>query len=232
MESLNILDELRSLIPALKPEELEQLHCELDASGKAHDPLIVWKERNAIVDGHNRYEYCTRMGYEFTVRRMSFSGIEQAQNFMILHQLGRRNLDPDQAALLRGKLYNARKKAANDGGKGTPKATVYQSDTRSTAETIAKQTGVSAPTVMRDAKFAEAMETLGIGADVMAGKEKRSRKAIIEEAARKANNPTKKAVPAGKKPEAWKNVVAAFKRLDFNGMEKAIKEIDTIWNEQ
>ena len=46
------------------------------------------------------------------------------------------------------------KKAANDGGKGTPKSTVDQNDLRFTAGRIAAEHGVGRATVKRAAKFA------------------------------------------------------------------------------
>lgn len=58
-----------------------------------------------------------------------------------------------------GRRYNRLKKAANDGGKGTPKATVDQSEPRFTADKLAEQHGVSAATVKRAAGRLEAMTT-------------------------------------------------------------------------
>lgn len=57
-----------------------------------------------------------------------------------------------------GRMYNRQKKDANDGGKGTAKTTVHQSDGQSTAEKIAKEHGVSKATVERAAKAVETVE--------------------------------------------------------------------------
>jgi len=99
-------------------------------------------------------------------------------------QLGRRTLSPDAAALLRGKLYNSRKLAVpNQTGANQYAEVKAQNDRRpTTAETISSETGVSRETVKRDAKFAEAVEKLGITKEVMAGTEKRTRKEIIQTA--------------------------------------------------
>ena len=76
-------------------------------------------------------------------------------------------MDDKTVALLRGQLYNSEKKEPTDGGKGTAKATEVHSDPRlTTAEKVAKQTGVSAATVKRDAKLATAAEEIGITADI------------------------------------------------------------------
>ena len=99
-------------------------------------------------------------------------------------QLGRRSLSPDAAALLRGKLYNSRKQAvANQTGANQYSEVKAQNGQRpTTAESISAETGVSRETVKRDAKFAAAVEILGITKEVMAGTEKRTRKEIIQAA--------------------------------------------------
>ena len=106
-------------------------------------------------------------------------------------QLGQRTLSPDAAALLRGKLYNSRKLAVpNQTGANQYAEVKAQNDRRpTTAETISAQTGVSRETVKRDAKFAEAVEKLGITKDVLSGTERRTRKEIIQAAFPKSPSP-------------------------------------------
>jgi hypothetical protein len=106
-------------------------------------------------------------------------------------QLGRRPLSPDAAALLRGKLYNSRKRAVpNQTGANQHSEVKAQNGQRpTTAESISAETGVSRETVKRDAKFAEAVEKLGITQDVLAGTEKRTRKEIIQAAFPKSPSP-------------------------------------------
>jgi len=106
-------------------------------------------------------------------------------------QLGQRTLSPDAAAFLRGKLYNSRKLAVpNQTGANQYAEVKAQNDRRpTTAETISAQTGVSRETVKRDAKFAAAVEILGITKEVMAGTEKRTRKEIILAAFPKSPSP-------------------------------------------
>lgn len=81
-------------------------------------------------------------------------------DWMDANQLGRRNLTPDNFRWILGRRYNRTKKAASDGGKGTPKATVDQNDPRSTTATkLAKEHGVGEATVKRAGKFAEEVES-------------------------------------------------------------------------
>jgi hypothetical protein len=191
-----IKPEFKDLIPALSEVELDQLHRSLDAYG-CQSPLLVWEENQTLVDGHNRYEYCSANGIPFEVKYMDFSSEDAAKNWMILNQLGRRNLDPDTASMLRGKLYNGQKK---EHGGQIPGTRMDQNDTSSTAETIAKQTGVSAPTVKRDGKFAQALEKLGLSiADFKASG--KSKKDVVAEAFPPKAKKAKPAPVVTKKPE-------------------------------
>lgn len=179
---IEIRQDFKDLIPPLTEAELDQLERSLLAQMRARDPLIVWKGNGVLLDGHNRYSICTKHNIPFDVVEMRCSSEQAAKNWIILNQLGRRNVAPDVASVLRGMLYNSRKKEATDGGKGTPKSTVGNSCLRSTAAQVAKETGVSERTVRNDGRFAEACEYLGINPNTLVSLGKKSRAAIIKEA--------------------------------------------------
>lgn len=168
-KELIIDPEFRDLIPPLQPAELEQLHKSLTARG-CRDKLVVWKDKNILLDGHNRYTYCVEKGIPFEVEELRCFNREAAYNWIILNQLGRRNLSPDAAALLRAKLYNERKKK-----EGRPEKRDQNEPVKPerTSEAIAKETGVSPATVKRNVEFHKAVEEQGLEAEVMAGKVKR-----------------------------------------------------------
>jgi len=107
-------------------------------------------------------------------------------------QHGQRPLSPDAGALLRGKLYNSRKLTVpNQTGANQHSEVKAQNGQRpTTAKSISAETGVSRETVKRDAKFAEAVEKLGITQDVLAGTEKRTRKEIIQAAFPESKSPS------------------------------------------
>ena len=239
-EEIKILDELRDLIPPLNKEELAQLHIDIETDGRANVPLTVWKQENVLVDGHHRYAHCIKHGFPFEVNRLSFTNINTVKNHMILHQLGRRNLDPKAASNLIGKLYKSRKQAV---GGQLPKGVTQNGKALSTAEQVAKETGVSKNTVIRNEKFADAVDDITemVKSEEITEQEKteimkKPKAQIIKaasspEAAKKAANPSpprKKSV----KVEPHKKVVDAFKKLDMKQMEKAITQIDKIWNSQ
>lgn len=153
MMSLLIHPRFQALIPPLTFEELAQLEDNLRRDG-CRDPLVVWD--NVILDGHNRYEICTRLGLEFQTVSMNFASHDAAADWIDANQLGRRNLTPDAAALLRGRRYNRIKRA-----EGRPK--LDQNDlviSGATAARLAGEHGVSAPTIKRDGRFAAAVEVL------------------------------------------------------------------------
>ncbi len=113
---------------------------------------------------------------------MRFTSREVAKNWIILNQLGRRNVSPDMAAKLRGMLYISRKKSVGEhtGNQHTDSELGQSGPIPSTAEAVAKETGVSPRTIKRDAAYAEACDTLGIStASIASGEEKRSRSEII-----------------------------------------------------
>lgn len=86
---LVINKELKNLIPPLTPEEYNQLEQNLLQDG-CRDPLVVWD--NTLIDGHNRFEICTKHNIKFETINKDFADIDQAKIFIIDLQLGRRNL--------------------------------------------------------------------------------------------------------------------------------------------
>ena len=147
--------EFYALIPPLSDDERIQLEANIRAEG-CRDALVTWE--GILLDGHNRLEICERLKIEYQTKAIKLKDRATAADWIDRNQLGRRNLTPDQMSLLRGRRYNRGKKAANDGGRGTPKSTVDQNEPRFTADRLAKEHGVSPATIKRDAKFAEEVE--------------------------------------------------------------------------
>ena len=147
--------------------------------------------------------------------------------------MGRRNLNPDDARLLRGKMYNCRKKTkAEAGAKGG--ASKDQNDTclLSTAEDVAKQTGVSPATIKRDGKFAEALDKVaavapGIKEKVRSGEVKKS--AVVAAARVVETNPTKAAeiLEAGRSGDLSLPDKAAVAPLPVDRQRKLVKDRGT-----
>jgi 16S rRNA G966 N2-methylase RsmD len=86
--------EFAALIPPLSAEERQQLEENIVEHGGARDPLVVWSSKGklTVVDGHNRYEICTRLELPFDIEEMRFDHRDDAMLWMIDNQRGRRNL--------------------------------------------------------------------------------------------------------------------------------------------
>lgn len=160
-QRLTVDQELKALIPPLRSDEFEQLEENIRQEG-CRDPLIIWNNGGeyTIIDGHNRHRICTKHKLDFKIEVKEFADKQAVKDWMILHQLGRRNLSPDQASYLRGMLYNSEKRRTAPNSKGYNRHTGKGEQGESTAERVAKQTNVSASTVKRDAKYAEGLEMI------------------------------------------------------------------------
>jgi ParB-like chromosome segregation protein Spo0J len=147
------------------------------------DKIIYWKDHDTIIDGHNRYKICNDLGKKFKCIPMHFETKEEVMNYVIDHQLGRRNLSDTEKSYLRGRRYLTEKKAAHRPNSSE----LHQNDgvTGETAQRIADKNGVSQATIERDAVLAEAIDkTREVVGDAFikslrAGKVKISKKGII-----------------------------------------------------
>lgn len=95
-EDIQIDEELASVLPPLAQEEREKLEHLIVEHGGARDPLVVWpsKGKLTLVDGHNRYEICTRLGLPFDITERRFASKAEVRIWMRQNQGGRRNLTP------------------------------------------------------------------------------------------------------------------------------------------
>jgi N6-adenosine-specific RNA methylase IME4 len=134
-EDIKIDVEFAGLIPPLSPEERQQLEENIVEHGGARDPLVVWASKGSLtlLDGHNRYEICTRLGLPFDIHEAKFKSKEDARIWIRNNQAGRRNLPA--AWRIELELGNkedrlALGKAKKGHGKTAPgKTLVSQSDT-------------------------------------------------------------------------------------------------------
>jgi hypothetical protein len=157
-EDIKIDAEFASLIPPLSKEERQQLEDNIVEHGGARDPIVVWASKGTLtlLDGHNRYEICTRLDLAFDVHELRFTSREDAADWMDRNQLGRRNLHPDAFTLLLGRRYNRAKKAAHRPSNAEKSTALPER----TAEKIAKEHGVTEKTVRNAGKVAEAIDKL------------------------------------------------------------------------
>jgi len=87
--NLKIDREFKSLIPPPQTGDRDLLESQIIKDG-CRDALVLWK--GTIVDGHNRYQICTKHGLKFSTVSMKFADRTAAKVWIIRNQFGRRNL--------------------------------------------------------------------------------------------------------------------------------------------
>lgn len=158
MIELNIDSELKSWIDPLSPEEYAQLEANILAEG-CRDPIVVWG--GYILDGHNRYEICTRHGVEFvTVEKTGLVTKDDALIWMAQHQLGKRNLSDFCRVALALRLKPLLEKCAHARMVAgcAPTVDPAQKSAQGSGKTrdeLAKRAGVSHDTVRKVEKILE-----------------------------------------------------------------------------
>lgn len=191
---LKIDDAFKKLIPPLSAEELQLLEENIVRDG-CREPLCVWY--NAILDGHNRYEICTRLQIPFSIRRISLKNREEAVAWICMNQLGRRNITDETRKYLIGKRYEMEKilgahnaTGANQhsvkevGAKMLPEAT-YEDTAIRTRERIGDEYNVSHATVFNYGKYSHAIDELSksvpeLVPKILSGEFKISRANVVE----------------------------------------------------
>lgn len=153
---LEINEKFRLLIPALDRNESELLMLSLRAEG-CRQPITVWKGKNIIVDGHNRYAVCTKLNIPFEIEEMEFEDEYSVMIWMINNQFARRNLSIEYRLDLACKLKEVEQEKAEArmlAGKKVEENTLASHDARvnkkgKSLAQIAEKAGTSTRTAER-----------------------------------------------------------------------------------
>lgn len=113
---INIDSEFKSLIPPLTAEEYAGLETSILSDG-CRDAIVLWDD--TIVDGHNRYEICTRHDIPFDTVEMDFANRDEAMLWMIDNQKARRNLTAYAIITLNEKAGNIQARRKKNQGTRT-----------------------------------------------------------------------------------------------------------------
>ncbi len=150
---LKIDPELQELIPPLSEEERKILEANLK-SEKNPETIVLLTWRGTLIDGHNRYEICNRLGIPFKTAEKEFEDRDAVKEWVINNQLGRRNIGAytraDLALKLEGLIAARAKNNMSLGGgdkkSGSPLLAnpIISIDTR---EDIAKKAHLSHGTI-------------------------------------------------------------------------------------
>jgi hypothetical protein len=156
-KTLKVNPAFRRLIPLQSREEFRALDRSIQAEG-CREPLLVWKGRNVVLDGHTRHELCLGHKLKVKVREVELADEKAATQFILQLQRQRRNLTREAMSYFRGTEYNAVKQLRGNRRGRRPKG---QSDRMvSTAENLALQYGVAEKTIRRDGVFAQIIDRI------------------------------------------------------------------------
>lgn len=176
----------KQLIPPLTQNERQLLEENIEKDG-CREPLCVWGE--IIVDGHNRYEICTKLRIPFHVQQVDFNNREEVIAWICINQLGRRNISDETRRYLIGKRYEAEKilGTRNPSGRNQhpekevngrlghkPQTQEYQ---RITAAKLGEEYNINERTVRQYGNYSRAMDVLAekepeLISEVLSGKVK------------------------------------------------------------
>ena len=118
-----VLPELADLLPPLTDGQLSLLEEDIRENG-CYSPIVV-NEELAIVDGHNRFALCEKLGVPYRMAVFHFEDTLDAMRWALDTQKGRRNLDIWDLGRIALKLkpeLEARGKANMSAGGGDQKS--------------------------------------------------------------------------------------------------------------
>lgn len=202
---LTIDEQFENLLPPLSQEEFNKLE-ELILKDGCTESIKVWTDSitniTYIVDGHNRYNICTKHNIHFRTESKGFNSRYEVIDWIINFQFGRRNLSNEEKYYLTGLQYENEKKKSTDNLKqnklkdenSSGKSYRSEEDVKNseqfqsikTAERIAEQHGVSEKSIRDNGKYAivvnEITELVGVEAKnkILTGEKKISKEDVIE----------------------------------------------------
>ncbi len=150
--TLTIHDELKSLLPPLTAKESAGLEASLLKDG-CIAPLVAWND--LLVDGHHRYEICSKHGIPFNVRQLEFESLDDAKLWAGKHQEHRRNLTPyhrSELALKIKAVIAAKAKERQMAGLKQNTVPLNSTERKETRQELAEIAGV-APSTIRQATY-------------------------------------------------------------------------------
>ncbi len=96
-----IAPDFQNLLPAPSAEELAQLEANIVSHPDAFPPIVVWGNNgNTLIEGHWRYKFFVKHGLPPKFIKIDFETRQEAMDYAIKAQAGRRNLTQGQITML------------------------------------------------------------------------------------------------------------------------------------
>ena len=149
IDDTNIDEGFKALLDPLPTKVLKQLEQDIAKDG-CREPLTMWVEKGLLVDGHNRYEICTRRGKLYRVKKKSFKSRAEAEVWIVKNQRNRRNTNKFQLAMSALKCRKSIEKIAKEAqSKGGGSVKQKSANPVNTLDTMARMAGISRPTLQQ-----------------------------------------------------------------------------------
>jgi len=149
---LKIKEEFKKLIPPLTPDEYKQLETNCIEEG-IRDAIVTWQ--GFIIDGHNRYKIAQDWQLSYKSISKNFESEFDVVEWMLVNQLGRRNITPEQKSYLIGKKYENEKQR-----QGRPENNEDKMSPLRTADKLAQEFDISDKQVKRNEQFAKGVDKM------------------------------------------------------------------------
>ncbi|MGE5417443.1 MAG: hypothetical protein ACM3UZ_11970 [Acidobacteriota bacterium] len=159
----------KRLIAPLDAEELKQLEQNIIRDG-CREPICVWN--NTILDGHNRYEICTRLQIPFMIQQIFLENREEAVVWICANQLSRHSITEETRRYLIGKRYEMEKILGAHNAAGTNHHTKKEVRAKMlpeppfgvtagrTRERLGEEYNISHASILSYEKYAQALDAL------------------------------------------------------------------------
>ena len=143
---IRIDEEFKALIPPLTPEEYAGLETSILSEG-CRDALVLWGD--ILIDGHNRYEICTRHGVPYKTIVYKFDDRDAVKEWIILNQFARRNINSYQRSVLALELRPILGARSKQGKRNDLYPTLDKSDDLDTLKELAAIANVGRSTIAK-----------------------------------------------------------------------------------
>ena len=187
LSEIKINIDFENLIPKQTAEQFKQLEENMVAEGRARNPLVIWRGKGTLVDGHHRLKVLkAHPELSWSVVEQDFTDEDEVKEWIIKNALGTRNLTEMQITELRGRLFQARKKRRGNPNAKKADGTFQKSEKPTigdTAQSIAKELGINRNTVYESANFVDGLDAAeavvpGFKDDVLTGAVKAQKQEI------------------------------------------------------
>lgn len=260
LKDIKINLDFENLIPRQTAEQFKQLEENMMAEGRARNPLVIWKGKNTLVDGHHRVKILkAHPELRWSVVEQEFADEDEVKEWIIKNALGTRNLTEMQITDLRGRLLKTMKghRGATKGnaraerdesGKFTVKSEKATSRSGDVAAQIAKDLGINRNTVYEAANFVDGLDAAeavvhGFKDAVLTG-EVKAQKQEVAAMRKQTPDEIKKSVEAikdrkGKRASPDKELARKIREITADarsvsttgyGLAELIREVDALGN--